>query len=252
MMHNQTIETLRQLKLPGFIQGLEDIDRDPKLQAASFHEQLGFLADRQLHFQKNRTLAKLIKAARCKVDACPEDIDYHAARGLDPSYIRLLLELEWIDRGQPLLLIGATGLGKTWLACAFANQAARRGLSARFWRLQSFFEDMEDARADGQLRKWRMRVAKIKLIILDDWGTAEMTDERRRELLEIIDDRVEASGLIITSQLPVDQWHRYINDPTIADAILDRLVHRSHRLELRGESLRKQRSLPLPAGEVQS
>ena len=201
--------------------------------------------DAEIHDRENRRLKRLLKAAKFKVSACPEDIKYTTRRGLDRQVVTNLTTCDWIQKSLNTIITGPTGVGKTWLACALGQQAARKGFSVMYKRLSRLLEELEIAYGDGSLAKERAKIAKMDLLILDDWALAPVTARGRHELLEIVDDRIGTASIMITSQLPVDQWHEYIGEPTVADAILDRLVHRAHRIELRGESMRKNLELDL-------
>src|SRR5690606_2086545 len=182
----------------------------------------------------------ILREAKLKYpSAYPEDIDYVANRGLDRQMVASLLNCDWIDRFQHVVITGPTGVGKTHLGCTFAHQAARRGNRVLYCRQSRYLEEIEIARADGTLPKLRARVGRMKLLIIDDWGIAPLTPRARQDLLEVVEDRTSVGSLLITSQLPVEQWHDWIGEPTLADAILDRIVHRAHRITLRGDSLRK-------------
>lgn len=220
-------------------QALEHQQINAAIQALSFEDRLSMLVDGELHSRDNRRLKRLTRAARMKVGASVEDIDYRANRGLDKRQLASLANCDWIEHGQHLILTGPTGVGKTWLACAFGHQAIRRGLPVIYYRLPRLLEEFEIARGDGSLPKLRAQLSKAKLLILDDWGLTVLNSRNRQDLLEIVDDRTGGGSLAITSQLPVTQWHDYLGDPTLADAILDRMVHSAHRIEVRGESLRK-------------
>ncbi len=240
MLIQHTISQLKQLKLTGMAVALERQGTMPNLQALSFDERVGMLVDEETCYRENRRLERLLKVAKMKFSsACIEDVDYGSRRGLDRGLISGLMSCEWIRHHQNMLITGATGCGKTWLGCAFGNQAARKGLHVLYRRTPRLLETLEVAHADGSLPKLRLQLAKADLLILDDWGLTPLNALARSDLLEIIDDRVGCSSTIITSQLPVDAWHQYIGDPTLADAILDRLIHTSHRLPLKGESMRK-------------
>jgi DNA replication protein DnaC len=251
MLTQNTIETLRHLKLHGMAQALEEQRETPTTHALAFEERLGLLVDRERLHRQNGRYRGLLREARLKSSqACIEDIHYKSSRGLDKSQIASLADGAWIQRGQNLLLTGPTGSGKTWIACALAHQACRQGLSGRYWRVPRLFEEIRTAHGDGSYLKILKRLAKSPVLILDDWGLTALSTQDRADLLEILDDRLNARSTVICSQLPVDTWHAYLGEPTLADAILDRLVHHSHRIELKtdGESLRK--TLPPPAAPV--
>ena len=210
----------------------------PITQSLSFDDRFGLIVDREATCRDNQKLGRLLKNARLKHHACVEDIDYRAGRGLDKSVMANLIGCGWIGQSQNVILTGATGCGKTWLACALGHQACRQGLSVLYTRTSRLMEEMKLAHADGSFRKRLAQIAKVDLLILDDWGSSTMTSSERQDLLEIIDDRTRRATLI-TSQIPVKSWHEVIGEPTLADAILDRIVHRAHTIELIGESMRK-------------
>lgn len=239
MLLEQTVGTMCKLRLHGMVEGLEHQQSNPSFQSMPFEERLGLLVDAERLARENRRLTRLLKEARLKVAASPEAIDYRVNRGMNMQQLQSLLTCEWIERNQCTLITGPTGVGKTWLACALGNQAARRGLPVQYQRMGRMLEELEIAREDGSLPTLRSKLARVKLLILDDWGLSPLTPTMRQDLLEIIDDRLGNGALLITSQLPISGWHDYIGEPTIADAILDRLVHSAHRIELKGESMRK-------------
>ena len=243
MLSNPTQDILRQLRLAGMAQAYEDQQGNPAAQSLTFDERFGLLVDAENAQRENRRLGRLLKGAKLKATtACGEDIDFSSRRHLDKRQILDLLTCQWVERGQHVLITGLTGVGKTWLACAFGNEAARKGHGVLYKRLPRFLEELEIAHADGSLPKLRTRLARARLLILDDWGVAPITRRGRQDLLEVIDDRVPGASVLITAQMPVEAWHECLGEPTIADAILDRLLHNAHRIALEGESMRRSRS----------
>jgi DNA replication protein DnaC len=245
MLTHPTIETLKGLKLHGMIEALEQQQQTPTIQALSFEERIALIVDRERLYRDNQRRTRLLRGAHLKLaEACVEDINYKAARGLDKRQIATLATGEWIRRAQNLLITGATGSGKTWLACALAQQNCRQGASVLYWRVPRLIEELRIAHGYGSYLKFLKTAAKVSLIVLDDWGLTALSTQDRADLLEILDDRVNTGSTLIASQLPVDTWHAYLGEPTLADAILDRLVHHSHRIELKipGESMRKNRA----------
>jgi DNA replication protein DnaC len=248
LMHN-TLDTLRSLKLHGMAAALEEQQATPQTHALSFEDRLPLLVDRERLYRDNLRKTRLMQQAHLKVaQACLEDVDYKAARGLDKRQIAALAACDWVRRSQNVLITGPTGSGKTWLACALAQQACRLGLPALYWRVPRLFEEIRVAHGDGSYMRLLKRIQKASILILDDWGLTALTSQDRADLLEILDDRVHARSTILVSQLPVDTWHAYLGEPTLADAILDRVVHHSHRipLQVNGESMRKK----VPSGSA--
>ena len=239
MLTHPTLEKLQTLRLPGMLKALEEQQRMPDIQTLGFDERLGLLIDRELTERENRRLSTRLKKAKLRHSCCVEDINVKASRGLDKALILSLAACTWIARGLNLLTCGPTGIGKSYLACALGHKACLEGYSVLYLRLPRLFEELRLAKADGRYGKLMLGYAKTDLLILDDWGQTPMTDPQRRDLLEILEDRYGKHSTIVTSQLPVTAWHEAIGDPTLADAILDRLVHNAHKIELKGDSLRK-------------
>lgn len=241
MLIQTIIDTLNRLKLYGIAAALAEQLTQSAAASLAFEDRLSLLVEREVLYRDNRRLTRLLQLAQLKQrNACIEDIDYRARRGLDRSQVSSLASCEWIRHAQNLLLQGATGAGKTWLACAFAQQACRQGLSALYLRAPRLFDELSVCHADGSFRKRLAAIAKVNLLVIDDFAIAPIGPRERSDLLEILDDRVGVRATLITSQLPIEQWHDYIGDPTMADAILDRLVHSAHKIRLAaGESMRK-------------
>lgn len=240
MLMQQTVHTLKALRLPGMAMAFEEQQTNAAMSSLSFDERFSLLVDREQTWRENRRLARLLREAKLRASqACVEDIRYGGGRQLDQSLMAQLSSAQWIRHHQNLVLTGATGCGKTWLACAFGNAACRQGLSVVYMRTPRLFEELRIAHGDGSFGKRLAVLAKTDLLILDDWGLAPLNQMERNDLLEVMDDRVGTRSTLITSQLPPEHWHAYLNDPTLADAILDRVLHAAHRVELAGESLRK-------------
>jgi DNA replication protein DnaC len=239
MLHHPTMEKLQTLRLSGMYKALTEQMNMPESETLSFEERLGLLADREMTERQDRRLKTRLRQARLKHNACIEDLDYRAPRGLDKALMLQLATCRWVHEGLNLIINGPTGVGKTWIACALAQKACREGYTALYLRLPRLFEDLGLAHGDGRFTKLMAGFAKTDLIILDDWGLAKFTAEQRRDLLELLDDRHGNRSTVVTSQVPVDHWHEVIGDHTLADAILDRLVHSAYRINLKGESMRK-------------
>lgn len=243
MLHHPTLDKLRTLKLTGMARALDEQAHTPDIDALSFHERLGLLVDREMQERENRSLATRLRFARLRSSAALEDLDYRAARNLDRSLIMKLAGCEWVSEHLNLLITGPTGVGKSFLASAVAQKACREGFRVLYQRLPRLLTELEISRGDGRYAKLMRALAKVDVLILDDWGLEIMNDRQRRDLLEIIDERHESRSTIVTSQLPVEHWHEAIGDPTLADAILDRLVHNAYRVKLAGNSMRKRKAL---------
>jgi DNA replication protein DnaC len=211
----------------------------PEITELSFDERLGLLVDREITHRDNRRLTNRLHQAKLRQSACIEDIDYRHPRGLDKSVITRLATCQWVRDRHNVLITGPTGIGKTWLACALGHQACRVGLTALYLRLPRLLQELPVAKADGRYGKLMGTLAKTDVLILDDWALAPLSEENRRDLLEVLEDRHDRRATIITSQLPLEHWHAAIGEPTLADAILDRLVHNAYKIVLKGESMRK-------------
>jgi DNA replication protein DnaC len=243
MLSQPMIEKLLAMRLHGMAEGLQTQEQDPAARELSFLERLGLLVDQQWSWRQNQALARRLKTAKLRGNVCVEDIDYRAARGLDKSVVRALTqESAWVRQHENIFVLGPTGVGKSFLASALAQKACRDGYTALYTRAAALFRDLSLARADGSLRTLLARLARIDVLVIDDWAMASLNENERRDFWEICEDRYQTRSMILTSQLPVTKWHEQIGDPTVADGILDRLVHNAHRLELRGDSMRKRRS----------
>ena len=239
MLTHPTQQRLVALGLTGMAKALEDQRRQPDVAALSFEERLGLLVDREAIERENKRLVSRLKFAGLRQNAVVEDVDMKAPRGLDKALFARLAAGDWIDQNQNLIVIGPTGVGKSWIACALAHKACRDDRSVLYHRVPRLFDALALARGDGRHARLLKSIARTQLLVLDDWGLANLTPDQGRDLLEIIDDRHGRGSTIVTSQLPVEHWHEAIGNPTVADAILDRLVHNACRLTLKGDSLRK-------------
>jgi DNA replication protein DnaC len=239
MLTEQTVERLRTLRLGAIADTYLAQQRDPATASLSFDERLGMLVDAEQLARENRALTRRLKEAKLRLShACLEDFDY-SGRKLDRAVIRQLTTCRWVAEHQHILITGPTGVGKTFLACALGQQACRQGARAMYRRIPRLFPELTLAHGDGTYSTLLARFARVDVLILDDWGLVSLKDLQRQDLLEILDDRDGTRSTIITSQLPIDRWHEHLGDPTVADAILDRVVHRAHRLILGGPSRRK-------------
>jgi DNA replication protein DnaC len=244
MLTTPTLDSLQALKLPAMAQAWTEQQQHADVQTLSFDERFGLLVEAEWLARENKRLARALREAKLKLPhACIEAIDYPARRELDKAVIRQLATCRWIAEHQQVLVIGATGTGKTFIACALANQACRRGYRAYYRRASRLFDDLKLARADGTYGRLLGKLARLDVLLLDDWGLAPPQEQERRDLLEVLEDRSGTRSTIVTSQLPPGQWHDHIGEPTVADAICDRLLHNAHRLVLKGPSRRKESKL---------
>ena len=250
MLLEQTLTQLRELRLTGMAAALDEQQAVPDVQSLSFEDRLALLVDREATVREDRRLTRLLRQAKLRLPASIEDLDFRSPRGLDRSVILRLAGCDWIRNHQVVLITGATGTGKTYLACALAQAACRQGISSRYLRLTQLIEDMALARADGSYPKLMGRLQKTALLVIDDYGMAPLNQTERRDLLEVIEDRSGRRATLLASQLPLEHWHEVIGDATFADAILDRLVHHAHRIPLKGASMRRKVPKTKPAKTV--
>ena len=240
MLLHPTLDKLRALKLLGMAAALEDQSTLPDCASLSFEERLGLLVDRESTLRQNKILRLRLARARLRQNACLEDVDFGSRRGLDKSQILALASCDWIRRQENCILTGATGTGKSYLACALGQKACREGFEVLYRRVPRLFEELALARLEGSYLRTLGRLGRASLLILDDWGVAPFTAEQRRDMLELLDERYGRHSTLVAGQVPVGKWHEVIADPTLADAILDRILHRSHRIHLEAkESIRK-------------
>jgi len=242
MLLSPTMEKLRLLKLAGMAKGLEEQQKLKSYKDLSFEERLGHLVDYEQALRENRKLTNRLTRARLKQQACIEDITYPPARGLDRALIRKLSTCSWLKEHNNLVITGLTGVGKSYIACALAHKACLEGYTSLYTRASRLFSELETAKADGRYVKVLQAIAKVELLIIDDWGLTKLNAREETELLEVMEERYETKSTIFSSQVPVKDWHELIPNKTIADAILDRVVHNSYRIELSGPSLRKEKN----------
>jgi DNA replication protein DnaC len=240
MLNEPTLEKLTAMRLAGMARAWLEQQKDPDIAALGFDERFGLLVDAELTYRDDRRLKRLLDEAKLRLtNACVEDIDCTASRGLDKATVRQVATCAWIHDHRNLLVTGPTGTGKTYVGCAFAQQACRHGYKTLYRRLPRLFEELTLARADGTYARVLGRLARYDLLVLDDWGIGPLRDADRHDLLEVLEDRYGNRSTLVTSQLPVPRWHEYLGEPTMADAILDRLVHNAYKIALKGHSRRK-------------
>ena len=239
MLTNPTLDTLQRMRLTGMYDAYREQLESSRYDALGFDERFALLVDRQEAEQDSRRLQMRLKKAMLRQNACVEDIDYRKSRGLNKTAVHALAECHWLRSHENCIITGPTGAGKSYLACAFGNQACRRGFTVRYFRAPRFFQELAVARGTGRYDRVLRSLLRADLLIIDDWATALLTDEERRDLFEIMEDRYDRRSTLIAAQLPIEHWHDIIGDPTLADAILDRLVHNAHTITLKGESMRK-------------
>jgi DNA replication protein DnaC len=239
VLDRETAEKLREMGLFGMAQAASAQEQNPEAGALSFADRFGMLVDAEWTYRRNRRLARLLREARLRLPACLEDVDFGPQRGLSRTLVRSLGTGRWLEDRLNVLVVGPTGAGKTFLACALANAACRLGYSARYYRVPRLIADLAIARGDGSYRRALAKLARFDLLVLDDLGISPLTSGECRDLLELVDDRSQFRSTVVASQLPIEAWHGAMGDPTLADAILDRLVHNAHKIVLKGESMRK-------------
>ena len=240
MLIEPMMEKLVSMRLTGMGEGLKAQQQDPAVADLSFNERLAMLVDQQWNWRENQALDRRMKAAKLRGNACMEEIDFRASCGLDRSLIRALAqESGWVSKHENIFVLGPTGVGKSFVASGLAQKACRDGYSVFYVRAQAMFRDLGLARADGSLRHLLARLGRIDVMVLDDWAMAPMTETERRDCWEICEERYRRRSTVLTSQRPISRWHEQISDPKVADGILDRLVHNAHRIEMKGESMRK-------------
>jgi DNA replication protein DnaC len=243
MLNNQTLAKLAQLKLSGMAQAFQEQLNMPDMNGLPFEERFGFLTDREILVRENRKLSNRLKMAKLRQNAVLEDIDFKSERGIDKSVILTLANCQWVTRHQNIVITGPTGVGKSYLACALAHKACREGFSSSYQRFPRLLQELSIGRGDGQYLKILDKLSKINILIIDDWGLSVMSEFDRKDLMELFDDRYGNSSTIITSQIPISKWHEVIGDPTLADGILDRLLHNAHKINMKGGSMRKKQGI---------
>jgi DNA replication protein DnaC len=241
MLNEQTMTKLHAMKLNGLADGYEEQRQQPRMADLSFDERFGLLIDRQWRWREERSLTMRLQNAKFKIQACIEDVDYRAARCLKRAQMEQLSNSEWVRFHQNAIVTGAAGTGKTFLACALGQKACRDGYRVRYYVAAKLFRELTQAHADGSFMSLSTKLLRTDLLLIDDWGMETLTEAQHRDLLELLDDRQGFGSTLIASQFDTELWHDMIGNPTVADAILDRLIHNAHRIALKGESIRKLR-----------
>ena len=240
MLIEPMMEKLIAMRLHGMVEALKAQQQDASAGELTFNERLAMLVDQQWNWKENQALARRMKAARLRGNACIEEIDFRTSRGIDKSVIRALAQDScWVAKHENLFVVGPTGIGKSFVAAALAQKACRDGYSVIYVRAQALFRDLALARADGSLRHQLAKLGRVDVMVIDDWAMAPLSEPERRDFWEICEERYQRRSTVLTSQLPISRWHEQIGDPTLADGILDRLVHNAHRIEMKGDSMRK-------------